>query len=242
MNQPLAIEPGPPAGRPDVSVLDNAAWHALRGAHERLAEVHGRARRYRSEFARYSALSDERDEQAWRDLARLAGPGAEVVLTGAPVEPPADWIVVKVGHAVQMAAEGVDDAPDDEASVLGPADVPQIVELIERTRPGPWRPRTIQMGTYLGIRHRGRLIAMAGERVHPPGWTEVSAVCTDVGYRGRGLASRLVRAVVHNIRNRGEEAFLHAAATNTNAIRLYDELGFRLRRETVFAQLLAPGA
>lgn len=227
--------------RPDTLVLDNPAWHSLRGPHARFAEVHGSALRYRPDFARYSALPDERDERVWRDLATLIGPGEELTLSGASVEPPAAWKVTRVGHAVQMVAEDVDAVRDEEAVVLTEEDVPEISGLIERTRPGPWRARTIELGTYLGIRRQGRLVAMAGERVNPPGWTEVSAVCTDPEFRRQGLARRLVSAVVHNIRDRGEQALLHAAVANTDAIRLYEQLGFRVRRETVFVGLVTPG-
>jgi predicted GNAT family acetyltransferase len=96
------------------------------------------------------------------------------------------------------------------------------------------------MGSYLGIRRGGTLVAMAGERLHPSGWTEISAVCTDAAWRGRGLASRLVRAVAVGIRARGETPFLHAVASNVNAIELYEELGFRLRRSTVFSATRVP--
>ncbi|GAA2551639.1 hypothetical protein GCM10010435_22280 [Winogradskya consettensis] len=75
---------------------------------------------------------------------------------------------------------------------------------------------------------------MAGERLRPPGWTEISAVCTDAAYRGRGLATRLVRAVAAGIRARGETPFLHTGAANTTAIRLYESIGFELRRSTTF--------
>lgn len=110
------------------------------------------------------------------------------------------------------------------------------------TKPGPYLPRTVELGTYLGIRHRGRLVAMAGERLHPPGWTEISAVCTHPDHRGQGLATRLVRAIAVGIRERGETPFLHAAADNTNAIRLYESIGFTLRRRTNFVMVRTPGA
>lgn len=141
---------------------------------------------------------------------------------------------------VQMVDDGLVAAPDPEAEVLGPADVPDMLALVERTRPGPFLPRTIAMGTYLGIRARGRLVAMAGERLHPPGWTEISAVCTDPGHRGRGLATRLVRAVAAGVRERGETPFLHTAAANATAIRLYESLGFRLRRTRTFGAVHVP--
>ncbi|SCE15528.1 FR47-like protein, partial [Streptomyces sp. BpilaLS-43] len=131
--------------------------------------------------------------------------------------------------------------PDAEAVLLGPRDVPDMLELVARTRPGPFLPGTVELGTYLGVRRAGVLVAMAGERLHPPGWTEISGVCTDESVRGQGLATRLIRAVAHGIRERGETPFLHAASSNTGAVRLYESLGFRLRRRTAFLSALVPG-
>jgi predicted GNAT family acetyltransferase len=98
----------------------------------------------------------------------------------------------------------------------------------------------VELGTYLGFRRRGALVAMAGERLHPPGWTEISAVCTDPAHRGEGLATRLVHALVAGIRARGESPFLHAAASNVRAIRLYQDLGFRLRMPIPFVGIRVP--
>lgn len=81
---------------------------------------------------------------------------------------------------------------------------------------------------------------MAGERLRVPGWTEISAVCTDPDHRGRGLATRLVRAVAAGIRERGDTPFLHAAASNARAIALYESLGFTLRRRTTILQVRTP--
>ena len=130
--------------------------------------------------------------------------------------------------------------PDPEAIRLTAADVPEILDLVDRTQPGPFRPRTIELGTYLGIRRNGALVAMAGERLHPPGWTEISAVCTDPAYRGQGLATRLVSAVGAGIADRGDRVLLHAAARNVTAIRLYLAIGFQLRRRTTFFSVKAP--
>ena len=115
-----------------------------------------------------------------------------------------------------------------------------MTELVRLTRPGPFRPRTIEMGTYVGIRRNGRLIAMGGERLSPPGYTEISAVCTDPDHRGLGLASRLVLDLAHRIRARGDIPILHADARNVGAIRLYEQLGFVVRREVLFQIVTAP--
>ncbi|MGK5682782.1 GNAT family N-acetyltransferase [Actinoplanes sp. URMC 104] len=220
------------AGR---SVLDNAAWESLRGAHSRFAQAYGQAVRYEEDVAPFHALRDPQDPRAWADLAALTGPAAEVAVAGPVPASHPGWQVAGEIAGVQFVDESLRAEPFPQARLLGPPDVPEILDLVARTRPGPFRRRTIELGTYLGVHHEGRLIAMAGERLHPPGWTEISAVCTDPAYRGRGLATSLVRAVAYGIRERGEVPFLHTSAANANAIRLYEAIGFRLRRRTTFA-------
>jgi ribosomal protein S18 acetylase RimI-like enzyme len=222
-------------------ILDNPVWAALTGPHAHFAERIGRAARYHQDVAPFHAVSDEDDPRAWADLARLVGPGGTAAVRWA-TEAPYGWEVLSLGHGVQLVDTSLRAEPDPEAVRLGPEDVPQILDLIARTEPGPYRRRTVEMGTYLGIRHRGRLIAMAGERLRPPGWTEISAVCTDPDHRGRGLATRLVRAVAAGIKERGERPFLHAAAANTDAIRLYESIGFTLRCRMVFSLVRHTGA
>ncbi|WP_310742345.1 GNAT family N-acetyltransferase [Microbispora sp. H13382] len=224
----------------DRHLLDNPVWASLTGPHARFAERYGNALRYPDDVSPFFALPGEPGPADWNDLAALAGPGAIVPVTGGALAPPDGWEVVAQGAGVQLTGDDVIPAPDEEAVRLGPADVPEMLDLVARTQPGPFRPRTVEMGTYLGIRRDGALVAMAGERLHPPGWTEISAVCTDPAYRRQGLASRLVPAVAAGIRARGETPFLHAAASNTSAIRVYEGLGFHLRRRTTFATVRVP--
>lgn len=232
-----ALIADPTLGEP---VLDNPAWASLTGPHRRFAERHGGAARYLPEVAPFVALRDEADPDVWADVARLVGPGGSFAIAGASVSPPPDWASANLGVGVQLVDVGLVKHPDREAVRLGVADVPKMLDLVARTEPGPFRPRTVELGTYLGLRHHGRLVSMAGERLHPPGWTEISAVCTDPGYRGRGLAGRLVSALGAQIADRGDKALMHAAATNVTAIRLYLSLGFRLRRTTEFHTVTVP--
>lgn len=222
-----------------ADTLDNPIWAALTGPHAHLAERHGLAARYPAQVSPFTALADPADPRAWRDLAALAGPGATVPVSGVDAVP-AGWQVVESGRGVQLVATALRTEPAPDAVELGPADVPEILDLIARTRPGPFLPRTVELGRYLGLRHHGRLIAMAGERLRVPGGTEISAVCTDPAHRGRGLATRLVRAVAAGIEERGDTPFLHAAAANAPAIRLYQSLGFTLRRTTDFLLARTP--
>lgn len=223
-------------------VLDNPVRASLLGPHARFAVRHGAVVGYPPDVCPFMALPDEPDARAWADLAESAGSDATAAVSAPRVEPPPGWEVVADIPAVQLVDAGVAVEPDPEAVVLGPADVPEMLALVARTRPGPFLHRTVEMGTYLGIRHDGELVAMAGERLHPPGWTEISAVCTDERFRGRGLGTRLVLAVAAGIRERGETPLLHAGTWNVNAIRLYESLGFALRRHTRFVALRAPAA
>jgi ribosomal protein S18 acetylase RimI-like enzyme len=224
---------------PDFEVLDNPAYAALTGPHLHLAEQHGRAARYPVDVSPFVALADPADPTAWADVAALVGPGRVAPLSGVDAAPP-DWENVATIAGLQFVDTGLAAAADPQALRLGPDDVPEMLDLVARTRPGPFLPRTIELGTYLGIRDNGALVAMAGERLRPPGWTEISGVCTDPAYRGQGLATRLVRAVAAGIRERGDTPFLHTSAENTDAIRLYESLGFTLRRTATFLLVRAP--
>jgi ribosomal protein S18 acetylase RimI-like enzyme len=220
-------------------VLDEPVRAALLGPHAHLAERRGRVLRYPVDVCPFLAFPDHPGEDDWRDLADLAGPGEVTGLAAAKV--PDGWEVIFRLDGVQMVDDGIPAAPDPDAVELGPADVPEMLDLVERTRPGPFRPATITIGTYLGFRDAsGALIAMAGERMRPPGWTEISAVCTDPAHRGGGLATRLVRAVGAVIRDRGDVPFLHTTRDNTGAIRVYEAMGFVYRRSLQFAAYQVP--
>jgi ribosomal protein S18 acetylase RimI-like enzyme len=228
------------SAEPDAHPLDNPVRSSLLGPHARFAERRGGVLRYLPSMSPFAALPDQPDDGDWADAAALAGPGGMVPLAGVTIPPPAGWKVVLHIPGVQLVDAGVEAVPDAEAVPLGAPDVPQMLDLVARTEPGPFLPRTVELGTYLGIRRGGALVAMAGERLHPPGWTEISAVCTDGAYRGRGLATRLTLAVAAGIRARGETPFLHTAASNANAIRLYESLGFRFRRDVLFSAARVP--
>jgi ribosomal protein S18 acetylase RimI-like enzyme len=220
--------------------LDNPARAALLNTQMHLAERCGEVLRYPADISPFIALPDDPRLSDWDDLARLVGPGGVAATAGVPAVPPPGWQVLMNLAGVQLTGEHVAAESAADAVPLGPADVPEMADLVARTRPGPFLPRTIELGGYLGIRRNGALVAMAGERLRPPGWSEISAVCTDADFRGEGLATRLTLAVASAITDRGEMPFLHAAADNANAIRLYESLGFRLRRPATFVVMRAP--
>lgn len=225
----------------EESVLDNAPWHALTGPHARFAIGGDLARRYPDDVAPFVTVRTWDDPHVWDALLELVGTGAEVGVSGYDGELPAGWEFTGSGEGVQLVqTPALTPRPDDEAIELGADDVADMLAIVSRNQPGPFRPRTHELGRYVGIRRQGRLVAMAGERLHPAGWTEISAVAVDADHRRQGLGSRLVLDVAFHIQERGDRALMHAAATNTGAIAAYERLGFVLRRRNRFASVRTP--
>ena len=235
----------PPVPDPTPASADDPVGRSLSGRHAHLARRLGRTATYQPEVATFAAVPAEPTAEDWADLARLLGPGALADLFSSPATPPAAWEPVFDLAGVQLVAgpDVVARGRREETGIveLGGADVPEMLALVAASRPGPFWPRTIELGTYLGVREGGALVAMAGERLQPPGRTEISAVCTAPQARGRGHATALVLALARRITARGEEPFLHAAASNTGAIALYERLGFRRSREVRFRGFRTPG-
>ncbi|GHH95888.1 GNAT family N-acetyltransferase [Streptomyces capillispiralis] len=230
----------------DDPVLDDPVGQSLGGRHTHLARRHGRAVTYLTDVATFSAVSTDPDARDWADLAELLGPGAFADMFSCPALPPSHWEPVFTLEGRQLIRP-VGDRPDrtgtepgTDVVELGADSVPEMLDLVARTEPGPFWPRTRELGTYLGVRVDGTLVAMAGERLRPPGWTEISAVCTAPDARGQGHAARLVGALADRIVARGERPFLHVAETNTAAIALYERLGFTTRRQVTFRGFRTP--
>jgi ribosomal protein S18 acetylase RimI-like enzyme len=223
--------------------LDNAVWWSLTTHHRRHAEIHGRAGRYHHDVSPFAAMAGF-DEESWGDLAHLIGHAYFCVLFCAdiPSDLPTGWTLRERGEGRQMVVDrGRLKAAEPIASrLLTPDDVPQMLELVEITRPGPFQPGTVELGRYYGHFQGERLVAMAGERLHLSGFTEISAVCTHPDVQGQGLASALTHHVASVILGEGRQPFLHVAASNERARRVYEDLGFRQRRLVDFALLESP--
>ncbi|MBW2232568.1 MAG: GNAT family N-acetyltransferase [Deltaproteobacteria bacterium] len=225
----------------DALRLDNPVWHALRGRLASFAQPRSsrKAVRFDPEVAFFAAV-ERVEPDAWVALAELVGPGGVAVLFRDEVPPPpGGWTEVYRGPTYQLVAGDLDTAPDSGSAPLGRDDVEELLALTQLTEPGPFLPRTIELGGYVGVRREGRLVAMAGRRFSLPGWTEISAVCTHPEVRRQGLAAALTLQVAQGIRDRGDEAFLHVLESNQHALRLYQAIGFEVRRkiDVVAAQL-----
>ena len=188
----------------------------------------------------FGALADPGDTAAWDDLAELVGPGRGVGLFPLVAPLPDGWTESFRLAGVQMTADGVGGDRRDDVVDLGSADVDEVMDLVERTRPGPFARRTIELGGYVGVRADDRLVAIAGRRLATDRFVEISAVCVDPDHRRQGLARVVVDAVIAGIRAEGRVPMLHAAADNTGAIALYEAMGFEHTAAFDFVGVQAP--
>jgi GNAT superfamily N-acetyltransferase len=219
----------------DTSLLDNPIWNALLTDHASLALVDGNAKRYPPEIGPLSGVPDQ-SKASYDSLRALAGPGGILVLFfPKPPTLPSGWTLFRGGLVDQMICTTMEDSgpvgisPTPTMRRLTPDDIAQMLALAELTEPGPFRKRTMELGTFYGVFDSGRLLAMAGQRMHLPGLIEVSAVCTHPDARGRGYARTLMSHVIRDIRQLGRIPFLHVLADNESAIRVYQHLGFTRR-------------
>lgn len=216
------------------SLLDNIAWHTLCGHHARYSAGTAGARRYARGFSPIIGLPDA-EKPDFRTLSPFCAPGEHFYFDGWTGKAPAGWSVDAESTVIRMVWAGdaptTDEAPD--ATPLRREHAAQALELTALTRPGPFGPRTLELGAYFGYFDGDRLVAMAGERMFAGSLREVSGVCTHPDFQRQGLARKLMRKLVGQQLRRGETPFLHVMRENLGARSLYQRMGFRTYREAV---------
>jgi ribosomal protein S18 acetylase RimI-like enzyme len=224
-----------------MNPLDNIIWSALSTRQTQFARHFGEARKFMPEVAPLAGLREPTAE-GYESLAELVPEnGVAAVFLDEDYAPQPGWTKVAGAALLQMVwigkgqLAGSNPSSDPDIVELGVRDSAEMIELTGLTKPGPFGPRTHELGTYLGIRIEGKLVAMSGERMKIPGYTEVSAVCTHPEHTGHGYAARLMSEVMRGIRERGETPMLHVRGDNVRAIALYERLGFVTRWSGYFA-------
>lgn len=218
---------------PCEAMLDRpvaAAFASTWAAHSRRR---GTAIALREDIGRFAVLGGRSDNDL-ADFTALVQSRDEpvIVLQAADIIMPRTLSIVATARCVQMMPViPVNAAHDGEFLTLGAADRDDMLALATLTEPGPFARNTYLLGDFIGIRVDGILVAMAGQRMGLPGWTEISAVCVHPDFRGRSMARQLMIAMMHRIALSGQTPFLHSYADNVAAIRLYEQLGFDIRRE-----------
>ncbi|HEY0598986.1 GNAT family N-acetyltransferase [Brevundimonas sp.] len=221
--------------------LDRPVWSALTGRQAPLALGDARAWRIDPAYGLFAAAADD-SPGATEALGRLnLSPNGMGLVETADMPVPPGAVVRSRAACVQMVASSLNGGGKAVAfEPLGEADAAEMLALATLTVPGPFFEKTHRLGDFIGVKQDGRLVAMAGERMKPEGFTEVSGVCTHPDFRGRGYAGALMRVVTGRILERREQAFLHAYAAHTATIALYQTLGFEVRTPITYTVLDGP--
>jgi predicted GNAT family acetyltransferase len=215
-----------------MNPLDRPIWWALATRQSQFARGHSPALAFRADVEPFAAAFDD-SEQSLLALSALCDARDILLLAQRCPSPPLPRLEA-LGEtlAVQMVAQrAIHGDLAGDAVPLGERDADEMVALATMTKPGPFRASTHELGQFWGIRRDGRLVAMAGERLKVPGFSELSGVCTHPDWQGRGYGRQLSALVAGKIQARGETPFLHAYADNSGAIKLYEQLGFEVRSE-----------
>ncbi|RUV75983.1 MAG: GNAT family N-acetyltransferase [Mesorhizobium sp.] len=211
-------------------VLDRPIWNALATRHQAFAQGDNLAKRYRPSIVSFAATAAD-DPESLQALGRLIPPYESAILVQADaIALPARFSVISTAALVQMIAEPpLQIVSDERVQRMTRDDAAEMLALASITKPGPFTLEALNLGDFWGVRIGGRLVAMAGERMKQPGYTELSGVCSHPEFRGGGLGRLLSLFVASQIMARGEIPYLHAYASNAAAIGLYESIGFRLR-------------
>src|SRR6185503_16845321 len=173
-------------------VLDRPVWSALSTRHAALAEGGSRARRYPSAISPFAAACDDHRESL-QALEELASSNESLLLIQADdIVVPAGLVTVSTAFGVQMIAERpLAKVTDERIERLSDADAADMLALATLTKPGPFSLKAQSLGEFWGVKAKGVLVAMAGERMKQVGFTELSGVCAHPDFRGNGLGRSL---------------------------------------------------
>jgi GNAT superfamily N-acetyltransferase len=238
--------------KPDLTQLDNPLWYALKGAQNSFATGSIHIRRYKPGILPFVAYDNDYPDQLSSIDTFLNKDEAFFVVGVLPPLPP-QWQLIREFPCEQMVLDESVALLQGPGSAQGPSpaqgpatarvtaltldDRDAMFELIHRVQPGYYERDTHQLGNYFGIWQEGKLVAIAGERMRLDAMVEISAVCTDPAFTGRGFAQQLVVHLCRTNLQKGHLPFLHVLTSNERAIRLYEHLGFRKRRQISFWKL-----
>ncbi|ETZ24332.1 GNAT family N-acetyltransferase [Pedobacter sp. V48] len=222
-----------------IHTLDNPIYNALNSAHSTFSSGTDHAKYYLEEVASFAGLRDNSkgNFEALHENSPLES--LFIVFTPSAVDIPARWRLVAQINMFQMIYESkeIPAGTDIDFVDLDKSHVDQMIALVELTQPGPFRERTIEFGNYTGVFSGDNLVAMAGHRLNPTPFTEISAVCTHPDHLGKGYAFELLREQIKRILKKSEIPFLHVRNDNHGAIKLYKKLGFEIRAD-MFAYVI----
>jgi len=217
-------------------ILDNPAWNALINGNNQFSNGNESAKYFNEEISPFIGLKEYSQENfdILYDMIPHDSPVGFVV--PGEIQVPDTWKVLGKISAYQM----IYNLPSILAKIeiepipLTKEHVPEMLALTKLTNPGPFAERTIEFGNYQGIFDNGKLAAMAGQRLNPLPYAEISAVCTHPDHLSKGYARQLLQSQIQRIKAASGIPFLHVRNDNERAIKVYENSGFSTRKEMYF--------
>ena len=224
----------------NLELLDNPVWSALNTHQKHFAVGNSLAKHFPNDVLWFGGMADK-TSKALDAMTELLISSQKTVawMTGEKLEIPKTLTLIAEREVSQMICETAFPVPNINMHKLSSDNLPAMLELVELTKPGPFARRSIELGQFWGMSINGSLVAMTGERIRLPGFTEVSSVCTHPDFRGRGFASALIAKVCEGIFAKGEIPFLNVLTSNSGARQVYEKLGFFERKEMFVTVLRA---
>ena len=216
--------------------LDNPVWHSLCETHARFCADYGDVKFYHPDYTPFGGFV--KSLKIYKALEKYSNLIDQFYVVGEKPDISTGLSIKKELVCLQMIIGSPIELDNKEEIIeLDESYTTQLFNLVNRVQPGYFRSKTHGLGRYFGIFKSNDLVAVSGERMKMEGLTELSAVVTHPNHTGKGYAKQLVAHTVNSIFNEGRKPFLHVAATNTNAVALYEKLGFTTRRKISFWNL-----
>ncbi|MET4141843.1 GNAT family N-acetyltransferase [Pedobacter sp. UYP1] len=214
-------------------ILDNPVFNALISHHANFSNGSENIKHFDPEVSPFVGLKENTEENFHQLYEIIPHDNPIGLVIPVAVEIPHSWKILNQVSIFQMVFE--QPAINQEITLqpvpLNEAHIPEMLALTKLTNPGPFSTRTIEFGHYQGIFENGKLAAMAGQRLNPFNYAEISAVCTHPDHLGKGFARQLLLQQIRRIKAASSIPFLHVRTDNERAIKVYKDLGFLIRKE-----------
>jgi len=238
----------------NLDKLDNPAWHSLNETHRSFSIGNDEIKFYQPSICRFgginpnqadliSFLTTHNELNSFFVIGEKPLPRSQRTLRRSPLRPwespfgqaSSEFIIEKELVCIQMICSAPIEIKYTENIVhLNKTYEKELFNLVNLVQPGYFEEGTSLMGDYFGIFKEDKLVAVTGERMKMFDFTEISAVVSHPGFTGKGFAKQLVANTANKNFEKGFIPYLHVAETNTNAIKLYEKLGFITRRKISF--------
>ncbi len=219
------------------SKLDNPVWSSLSETHQSYAVDYGNLKCYHPDYCPFGGfVKNNKMAKAVDEYSALVN---RFFIVG---EKPVISNLLQINKEViclQMIIYNPIDIPINDPIVkLTDEHIDVLYELVNLVQPGYFKKKTALLGNYYGIFKNDELVAVTGERLQMMDYIEVSAVVTHPDHTGKGYAKQLVTHTVNEIFKQNKTPYLHVIETNIGAIQLYDKLGFTIRRQISFWNII----